>query len=59
LEPFSPRTKRLLDNIDTPILKVYLYPLKAGKVTIVVIDDAVYNDNKEYLDLNNLDHLDA
>jgi hypothetical protein len=39
--------------------KVYLYPLKAGKVIIIVIDDVVYNDDEEYLDLDDLDYLDA
>jgi hypothetical protein len=45
--------------MDTPTLKVYPYPLKAGKVTIAAIDDTAYNNNEEYLDLDDLDHLDA
>jgi hypothetical protein len=42
-----------------PTFKVYLYPSKAGKVTIAVIDDAAYNDDEEYLDSDDPDHLDA
>jgi hypothetical protein len=49
LEPFSPRTKRLLANLDTPALIAYLYPKpKAGKVTIAAIDDEAYDDDAAY-----------
>jgi hypothetical protein len=49
LEPFSPRTKRLLANPDTPTSIAYLYPKpKAGKVIIAAIDDKAYNDNAIY-----------
>jgi hypothetical protein len=47
LEPFSPRTKRLLANLDTPALIVYPKP-KAGKVIIAAIDDKAYNNDAIY-----------
>ena len=47
LEPFSPRIKQLLANLDTPALIAYPKP-KAGKVTIAAIDNKAYDDDAAY-----------